>query len=69
MSKDTAPESAELLRALCEAYGLGRAYALFPDIVATAFARGRRPIGSLPDGFSPLTEPASRFSAAPEAGE
>jgi hypothetical protein len=66
MSNDTAPERADVMHALCEAHGLGRAYALFPEIVSGALVRGRRPIGSLPDRFSPLTEPAGRFSAEPD---
>ena len=69
MSNDKTPEPADVMRALCELHGLGRAYALFPDIVTAAFVRGRRPIGGFPAGFSPLTEPVSRFSAAPEADE
>jgi hypothetical protein len=67
MSNDKTPEPADVIQALCETHGLGRAYQLFPDIVTAAFARGRRPIGSFPPGFSPLTEPASRFSAEPES--
>ena len=67
MSNDKTPEP-EFMQALCEIHGLGRAYALFPDIVTAAFVRGRRPIGAFPPDFSPLTEPASRFSAAPESG-
>ena len=69
MSKNGEAESAELLRALCEGRGLDRALALFPEIVAAAFARGRRPIGSFPEKFSPTTEPASRFAAQPGAAE
>ena len=69
MSNDKTPEPADLIRALCETHGLGRAYTLFPEIVTAAFLRGRRPIGAFPKNFSPLTEPASRFSAAPEGGE
>jgi hypothetical protein len=72
MSNDKTPEP-DFMQALCEIHGLGRAYALFPEIVNAAFVRGRRPIGSFPPGFSPLTEPVSRFVAAPdsetEAGE
>jgi len=69
MSNDKTPEPAELMRALCEIHGLGRAYTLFPDIVTAAFMRGSRPIAAFPPGFSPLTEPVSRFTAEPEAGE
>ena len=69
MSNDKTPEPADVMRALCETHGLGRAYTLFPDIVTAAFVRGRRPIGAFPASFSPLTEPVGRFSAAPEADE
>jgi hypothetical protein len=69
MSNDKMPEPADFVQALCEIHGLSRAYRLFPDIVTAAFARGRRPIGSFPPGFSPLTEPVSRFVAEPESGE
>jgi hypothetical protein len=67
MSKDSNAESAEAIRAIAELRGLGRALALDPGLVAGAFERGRRPIGSLPEALSPLTEPASRFQA--ETGE
>jgi len=68
MSADskTAGPSAETVRLVAELRGLGRVHALSPDIVATAFERGRRPIGSFPKNFSPTTEPASRFT--PKAG-
>jgi hypothetical protein len=68
MSTDGKAESpsAEILHALIEMRGLGRAYAHYPDIVTAAFERGRRPIGSFPENFSPLTEPASRFTARTE---
>ncbi len=69
MSKDGGAEDTEFMRALCEAGGLGRAVALFPDLVAAAFARGRRPIGAFPQNFSATTEPASQFAAAPESAE
>jgi hypothetical protein len=69
MSDDSKPEPAEIVRALAEARGLGRALALFPDTVATAYERGRRPIGSFAQALSPLTEPAGRFTAHPGASE
>jgi hypothetical protein len=71
MSADskTASPSAETVRLVAELRGLGRVHALFPDIVAAAFDRGRRPIGSFPENFSPTTEPASRFTAKAEIGE
>jgi hypothetical protein len=68
MTDDTAPK-ADQMRFLAELRGLGRTYELFPDTVTSAFVRGRRPIGSFPEEFSALTEPASRFAAAPEAQE
>lgn len=68
MSKDVEAES-EFMRALTELRGLRRAYALFPELVTAAFVRGRRPIGALPQTFSPATEPAGRFSAVPESDE
>jgi hypothetical protein len=71
MSQDTKAETppSEILHALVEMRGLGRAYALYPDIVAAAFERGRRPIGSFPENFSPLIEPASRFAALADKSE
>jgi len=61
--------SAEILEALIEMRGLGRTYARYPDIVTAAFERGRRPIGSFPENFSPLTEPASLFTVRTEKSE
>jgi hypothetical protein len=71
MSKDDKAEtpSADILHALIEMRGLGRAYARYPEIVTAAFERGRRPIGSFPENFSALTEPASRFTARTEKSE
>jgi len=68
MTDDTAP-NAEQMRFIAELHGLQRTYELYPDVVTTAFVRGRRRISSFPDNFSPLTEPAGRFSAEPERGE
>jgi len=68
MIDDTAPD-AEHMRFIAELHGLGRTWQKFPDTVTTAFARGRRRIGSFPDKYSPVTEPAGRFSADPERGE
>ena len=61
--------SAEILEALIEMRGLGRTYARYPDIVTAAFERGRRPIGSFPENFSALTEPAGRFVVRTEKPE
>jgi len=71
MSKDAKAgnPSAEILHALIEMRGLGRAYSRYPDIVTAAFERGRRPIGSFPENFSALTEPASHFTATTEESE
>ncbi len=71
MSHGTKTEipAADILRTLVEMRGLVRAHALYPDIVAAAFERGRRPIGSFPENFSPLTEPANRFAALPDESE
>jgi len=68
MSDDTAP-NADQMRLLAELRGLGRTFEKFPDMVTTAFVRGRRPISSLPEKYAPVTEPAGRFSAQAEYGE
>jgi hypothetical protein len=68
MPDDTAP-NADQMCLLAELRGLGRTFEKFPDVVTTAFVRGRRPIGSFPEKFSPVTEPAARFAADPESGE
>ena len=59
---DTDQKSAEVMRAIAERRGLGRALALAPETVMAAFERGR-PIRSFPEGFSPLTDLASTFAA------
>jgi hypothetical protein len=64
MTDDAKPD-AEKIRMLAEWRGLGRALALAPESVNGAIERGRR-IGSLPDSFTPVTEPAVRFAADPE---
>ena len=68
MSDDTAP-NAEQMRFIAELHGLGRTLEKFPEAVTTAFVRGRRPISSLPAKYTPVTEPAGRFSALAEYGE
>jgi hypothetical protein len=68
MTDDTAP-NAEQMRFIAELHGLGRTYDKFPDTVTTAFVRGRRRIGSFPEKYSPVTEPAGRFSAQAEYEE
>ncbi len=69
MSKDDEAGGTDFIHALTELRDLGRAYALFPDLVTAAFVRGRRPIGAFPKEFSAVTEPAGQFSAVPEADE
>jgi hypothetical protein len=69
MSEDAKAADIEFVRAQCEMRGLGRAFALFPEIVTGAFTRGRRPIAALPQTFTATTEPASRFAADPEPAE
>ena len=68
MTDDTAP-NADQMRFIAQLRGLGPTFGKFPDAVTTAFVRGGRPIGSFPDTFSPVTEPAGRFAADPEHGE
>jgi len=68
MTDDTAP-NADQMRFLAELRGLGGTFEKFPGVVTTAFVRGRRPISSFPDKFSPVTEPAGRFSAQAEYGK
>ncbi len=69
MSKDGDAEPTDFMCRLIELRGLQRAYALFPDIVTSAFVRGRRPIAGFPEKFSAVTEPAGRFSAVAETDE
>jgi hypothetical protein len=68
MSEDTKPEM-DAMRALADRLGLTRLYALSPEVFKNAVERGRRPIGTFPERFSQVTEPASHFSADPECGE
>jgi hypothetical protein len=73
MSKDGEAEPTDVTRWLVQLRGLQRAYqrayALFPDTVMAAYARGRRPIGAFPEKFSATTEPAGCFSAVAEPNE
>ena len=52
------------VRALAQARGLERAYALFPEAVAAAVARGTSSLSPLPAEFSSTTEPALAFDPA-----
>jgi len=56
--------TAQWVRALAQARGLDRAYALFPETVAAAVARGTGSLGPLPADFSAVTEPAVAFDPA-----
>jgi hypothetical protein len=62
--KPDADAAAQWVRAFARARGLDRAYALYPDVVAAALARGAGALSSLPADFSPVTEPAILFDPA-----
>jgi hypothetical protein len=61
---DTDIPAAQWVRALVHARGLERAYALFPEVVAAAVARGTTSMSPLPADFSAVTEPAVAFDPA-----
>jgi hypothetical protein len=63
-----ADSTADWIRTLAQARGLDRAYALCPEAVAAAMARGAASLGPLPDDFSSVTEPAVMFDAAKSGG-
>jgi hypothetical protein len=60
--------TAEWIRGLAQARGLDRAYALNPEAIAAAVARGTGSLGPLPTDFSSVTEPAVMFDAAKSGG-
>jgi len=60
--------TAQWTRTLAQARGLDRAYALNPEAMAAAMARGAASLGPLPDDFSSVTEPAVMFDAAKFGG-
>jgi hypothetical protein len=66
MANDATTDEAEKIRLLAQWRGLERALALAPESVTGAVERGRR-IGSFPDKYTPVTEPATRFAAEPGA--
>jgi hypothetical protein len=66
---DNTDSAAEWIRTLAQARGLERAYALYPEAVAAALARGTTSLGSLPDDFSSVTEPAIMFDAEKFEGD
>jgi hypothetical protein len=60
--------TAEWVRALAQARGLDRAYALYPEAVVAAVARGTGSLSPLPAEFSAVTEPAAAFDPAKFGG-
>jgi hypothetical protein len=52
------------VRALAQARGLDRAYALYPEAIAAAVAHGAGSLSPLPAEFSAVTEPAVAFDPA-----
>jgi hypothetical protein len=56
------------VRALAQARGLDRAYALYPETIAAAVARGNGSLSPLPAEFSAVTEPAVAFDPAKFGG-
>jgi len=66
--KPNADSTAEWIRTLAHARGLDRAYALYPEAVAAAVARGGGSLGPLPADFPAVTEPAITFDAAKSGG-
>jgi hypothetical protein len=66
--KSDADDAAQSIRVFARARGLDRAYALYPDLVAAAVARGTASLGPLPADFSATIEPAVSFDPAKFAG-
>jgi hypothetical protein len=66
--KPDADDANQWICVLARARGLDRAYALYPDLVAAAVARGSASLGPLPADFSAVTEPAISFDPAKFAG-
>jgi hypothetical protein len=66
--KPNTDSTAEWIRTLAQARGLDRAYALNPEAMAAAVARGAASLGPLPADFSSVTEPAVMFDAAKFGG-
>jgi len=56
------------VRALAQARGLELAYALYPETITAAVARGTRSLSPLPVEFSAVTEPAVTFDPAKSEG-
>ena len=66
--KPDTDSAAQWIRTLAQARGLERAYALNPEAMAAAVARGTAALGPLPADFSSVTEPAVAFDAAKSGG-
>ena len=66
---DKPDDTTQSIRVLARARGLDRAYALDPDLVAAAVARGTASLGPLPADFSAAIEPAMSFDPARFAGD
>jgi hypothetical protein len=66
--KSDADDAAQWIRVFARARGLDRAYALDPDLVAAAVARGSTSLSPLPADFSAVIEPAVSFDPAKFAG-
>jgi hypothetical protein len=66
--KPDVDDATQWMRVFARARGLDRAYALYPDLVAAAIARGSASLGPLPADFSAVTEPAFSFDPAKFAG-
>ena len=52
----------DVIPVLAELHGLQRAMEKFPDGVKAAAERGLRPVGAMPPGNSPITQPAHIFN-------
>jgi hypothetical protein len=63
MSDAAKPESpeAEWMRRLAATRGLGRTFAMYPEMVIAAFARASQCMTTLPANMSRATEPIPRF--------
>jgi hypothetical protein len=66
--KPDTDSAAQWIRTLAQARGLDRAYALNPEAMTAAVARGIASLGPMPDDFSSVTEPAVAFDAAKFGG-
>jgi hypothetical protein len=67
--KPDTDSAAQWIRALAQARGLDRAYALYPEAIAAAVARGTGALSPLPADFSAITEPAVAFDPAKFGGD